>query len=342
MLPFRVWEFLLGAVAAWHIPNKNNESQNLWTSLVLLAVLVAVIIIYPLDQNSLSIWLGHQGMATIFVSLCTAIILAKPLEKTFSNQNIIGRLFCKIGDYSYSIYLVHFPIIILVNYEHFQGTKLGIYGLKNTVIILTLTFIAAYFMFNYVEIIRTKKNFKKSFLVLSLISLLAILISPVINKHKFTNEQNLIFEAWADRDIYRCGKVFRILNPTESVCKIDSIEGSKKVFLVGDSHADSLKASFSKHMVSKEISTYFYVANNPLTSSRTNATALVSDVIRLEISDVVIHFSSSSYQEQNFLSELKIFLSALRAANIDIYFISPVTNIQIPCTPGFIPEDSRR
>ena len=51
-----------------------------------------------------------------------------------------------------------------------------------------------------------------------------------------------------DRAEYRCGKISRIINPTETMCNIGSIVSDERVLLLGNSHADSIKVSFANAM----------------------------------------------------------------------------------------------
>ena len=332
MMPFRVWEFLFGATVAWHFSNITDTRRTLLLSILLPAILIAIIFVYPVKEDNLTILYGHPGIASFLITLFSSLILLKPLHTIFSNSNLFGKLFCKIGDYSYSIYLTHFPIIVLVNYKIFEGTILGSSDIGTITLIVILTFFSSFFLFNYIEKIRSNKNFAKLFFYILLVSLLIFLISPSINKYRFTDKQNLIFDAWTDKDIYRCGKLMRISSPTETVCKISIAENPKKVFLVGNSHADSVKKAFSNSMEQSDISSYFYVANNPLMTPQTSSFYIIADVKRLNISHVAVHFSPEFYTGKTYTDELKKFINDLQEAAIPFSLISPVPtyNFNVP------------
>lgn len=328
MMPFRVWEFLFGATVAWYFSSITSKNRNLKTSLLLFAALISIIFFYPLKDDNLTIWFGHPGFGALLISLFTSIMLIKPMHSAFSDNNLIGRLFGKIGDYSYSIYLVHFPIIVLVNYQIFGGTILGINNLKSLFIILLATLISSYFLFNYIEAIRSHKKFKTLFSLITFLCVIILLFSPQINQIRFTAKQNLIFDAWSDKDKYRCGKLMRILSPAETVCKIGSINSTKKVFLIGNSHADSIKKVFSDTMDSKNLSTFFFVANNPLMISRYSSSLILNDINRLGISYVVIHFSPEFYTGKDYVAELEKFITKLDAEEIPFALIAPVPTFE--------------
>jgi peptidoglycan/LPS O-acetylase OafA/YrhL len=94
---FRGFEFLLGAVIRLQSGRREMHFLNqkyLWP-LILIVLTVKI----P-DEISL-----------VCILLISVLILAKP-EKPIKGSNI----FAKIGDRSYSIYLIHFPIIYIFNY----------------------------------------------------------------------------------------------------------------------------------------------------------------------------------------------------------------------------------
>ena len=60
------------------------------------------------------------------------------------------------------------------------------------------------------------------------------------NDEKLAN----VYSAWEDREVYRCGKLFRIFNPRGKICYLESFVGTENLLLVGNSHADSIKGTF--------------------------------------------------------------------------------------------------
>ena len=162
LLPFRIWEFLLGAVAAWSFPSLANKERGLIPSILSVAALLSMMF-YPIKVESLNIFNGHPGLAALIISLITVFILIRPLHKIFSNLNIIGRFFIMLGKYSYSIYLVHFPIIIIINYTAFGGTLMGYQSFGGLFLILAITILSSILLYHFVETIQRKKDFLKRF-----------------------------------------------------------------------------------------------------------------------------------------------------------------------------------
>ena len=124
MLPFRLWEFLLGygiAKLVFHGTLGKNEAMR-WLGVAGLILLLAIPMI-KVDGNAVNFIQGHPGLSALSVCLATALILGFGLPPVVENLRIAGWLE-KLGQYSYSIYLIHFPLIVLFLYKPFSGTVL--------------------------------------------------------------------------------------------------------------------------------------------------------------------------------------------------------------------------
>lgn len=326
-LPFRVWEFLAGAAAAWYFASAAGERRGLVTSMASVAVLLAVLL-YPINTSAQSVVYGHPGVAAVVTCIATAIVLSRPLHSAFSDGNAVGRFFVSLGKYSYSIYLVHFPIIVLINYTSFGGTHLGYDDLASAVSIVVLTALLSVLFFHFVESIRDKAGFWKRFLVIVAVSLSFVAGGFLWNANQFSAVQHKIFAAWEDRSVYRCGKLFRILNPFESVCPVPARRNGKAVLLVGNSHADSIKEKFADVLARFGTGTYFYVANQPLMGASGGPKTLLHDVRRKQVEAVVVHYSPSFYKNEAHLNRLMQVLSDLKETEVPVYLIAPVPTNQ--------------
>jgi peptidoglycan/LPS O-acetylase OafA/YrhL len=105
LLPTRAWELLIGSVASMVVHNGIVKSVSLKLAVPAFAVLLAS----PFVNSGLS----HPGLDAVVVCFATAIIL-------LANHRLLNgqarMLFVnKLGDLSYSLYLVHWPIIALAN-----------------------------------------------------------------------------------------------------------------------------------------------------------------------------------------------------------------------------------
>ena len=324
MLPTRLWEFLFGACVAWFaIPKRINTFENILL-LVAVMLLLTVVFVYPLPQNSLSIFTGHPSLAALIVVLSTAAIIAIGLDKLVSTEAALSKIFIKLGDYSYSIYLVHFPIIVLVNYSEFGGTRLGYNDSPHLLSIIFLTLVASVFLYTYVEKLRYSTYATATTVGLIATYFVLGVFGGNLNKLGFSQNEIRAFNAWEDRAVYRCGKLHRILNPTSDICLLGDDLNGDRVLLLGNSHADSIKVTFQESMEDNGITTFFYVANNLLMSSAQNANRIFNEVIENRIDAVIIHYSPSFYDNDAHQIEMTSFVDLMDDINISVQFIAPV------------------
>ena len=324
MLPTRFWEFLFGAFAAWHLSQVNKTKVTSLLTLCAVLCLFSVLAFYPILNNSLSIINGHPSLAALIVVASTTIFIAFGIERLIPIKSAISQMFIKIGDYSYSIYLTHFPIIVLVNYNAFGGTRLGFQDATDLITIIILTIVTSYLLFNYVEKIRYTKHASRSTLALIVCCLALVFVGPKINSLNFSKDEIQIFNGWKDRAAYRCGKISRILNPTAKVCILgNELEGGR-VLLLGNSHADSIKTVFQSAITDSGGTTLFYVANDPLMSESHDENTLINEVLLNSISSVVVHFSPGFFDNSHHTERMKAFIKMLTKYEISVFFIAPV------------------
>lgn len=322
-LPFRVWEFLLGAIAAWYFSGGTAKARGAISSLFLVAALLLPLG-FPLREDALDIVRGHPGLAALAVSALTALILSRKLHHSFSDETMLGSVFVTLGKYSYSIYLVHFPVIVLVNYVPFGGTRLGYENFVGLVSIVALTALLSGALYHGVETIKDRDGFGRRFLLVSLFSFAAVIGGVTLNASRFDVGTHKIFAAGTDRDTYRCGKVYRLLNPGGHLCNLSNNSSDNKVLLIGNSHADSIKYVFEEELQKYDIDTYFYVTNEPLMGSLVTPELVLEDVRRRNIRAVVLHYFPGFYADPSYVSNLTALVLGLSNAGVDLYLISPV------------------
>ena len=328
MLPTRIWEFLFGAFAAWFIlSDKESNLQNYLRFLSIFTV-VAVLAFYPLSPVSANILTGHPGLAVLIVVIGTTILLVLRIDKIISIHSSIVKGLIKLGDYSYSIYLTHFPIIILVNYKPFRGNILGFDTIWNLALILILTFFSSYILYNYVERLRYAKKITILLLSVAFSCVVMSVYGSHVSNLRFSEKELAIFNSLQDRGQYRCGKLFRILNPTSSICRLGQVNSKNRILLLGDSHADSLKTAFTNAMDGVNYSTYFYISYNPLMSERSNSKVIMDETLKNKIDSVAIHFSIGLFENSDYVLQLKSFLNLMKESNIRVFFIAPVPTYQ--------------
>jgi peptidoglycan/LPS O-acetylase OafA/YrhL len=291
-LPFRVWEFLIGAYVAWNPRDDGADSNNPRLAYVALGLLIASLLVMPLKPDHRGIFTGHPSAAAAWVAFLTGALIHLRLPQR-ALATTLGKATAKLGDYSYSIYLVHFPAIVLWNYLEFGGTILAQTSLQKSLATLLTIVVAATLSYRYGE--RGFRHFfaTRAFRVMAPIGLvLAAFATASLNEHRFNDSDRNIFSAWTDRSPYRCGKAFRVLHPTKEICQLGDLKHPNSVLLIGNSHADSIKVSFAAAAEQNGLDTYFVVANDPLTGNKVSAAKLVEEAQALGIRFMAVHFSN--------------------------------------------------
>ncbi|MGB9040775.1 MAG: acyltransferase family protein [Acinetobacter calcoaceticus] len=319
MMPLRMWEFLIGFIVAYYLTNNGNikfDSYR-WAGLLGLVALCAIPFIH-VDGQTLSRAQGHPSFIALFVCIATGLVLGFGIPKVFED-NPISKFLAKIGDYSYSIYLVYFPIIVLYLYEPFSGTILYPKVYSDKAILLVLIIIASILMHKFVETRRVTKVTKVYWF--SLVSLVLLTgAAKVAPTTMYDQKEQNIFKGLEDRATYRCGKLSRILDPDAISCKINKEDFKKSVLLVGNSHADSIKTAFANVAGSHKFNTYFLVSNTPLMDSSVTPEMLLNEAKKLNVDMLVLHFSPKAISKD--VIEQVVYLA--EKANIDVKFILPV------------------
>ena len=105
LLPTRAWELGLGSVVALLV-RRNWLGERRWPVLRLGCVLLLATIPLLVDEQ------GHPGIAALSVCLATAVLLVPGCDLA---QRGWLRPFVAIGNRSYSMYLVHWPVLAFAN-----------------------------------------------------------------------------------------------------------------------------------------------------------------------------------------------------------------------------------
>jgi hypothetical protein len=275
----------------------------------------------PLAPEHTNVVLGHPAAASALVSVATGGVLAFGLPKSLQSGGA-GRALSAVGDWSYSIYLAHFPVIVLFLYVPFSGTilKPPTYGeLATVVVAIALLSAALYFV--------VERKFKLRSVALApagaFALMLAAQVSKPINALTVSEPERRIISALTDRGTFRCGLPFRMLNPIADFCELPS--GSAHdlrngILLVGDSHADAIKEAFVRVASEAGYRVYLTVANGSLLRGRHDDKWLLRVVSRAGVSQVVFHFSPGNLK----LDPIKTLGEQLAGRGINSALLLPV------------------
>ncbi len=322
-LPFRLWEFLIGFGVAMYA-DRHKARDRVYVGL---AALIALIFIsqLPVDGKALGFIHGQPGVVALLISVSTAIVLAFGIPRWMEDA-VVSRLLVKIGDYSYSIYLAHFIVITLFLYRPFSGTVLKTDSGRQTLELVLLICGGAFLLYHTVERAFRRNTNPRLIWGASGAAIVASIafaqLGLVMQRTMIPAREMLIYQALDDRSDYRCGKVFRILHPLARSCEISDhiARPTHRVMLVGDSHADAIKETFTAAAQARNVAVYFMVQNEPLKADGFTAQALIKEAQSRRIDSVVLHYASGA-AESTALNELA---ELAQVHSIRMSFIMPV------------------
>lgn len=286
MMPLRFWEFGLGMlVASWR---GERPTVPKWLFPVAAVALIAMQSLLPLNGTRQDIVWGHPSIAALTACLLTCTMLASQLDASVILGSQVGRAVKGVGDISYSLYLVHFPIFAIYSYVPFEGTRLAPETAWSAFLLLALTAAAAVSLHRFVERPATKLvHWPRVGAAVLTTGAVAIALAPIQLAALDSYDRNL-FSAGRDRAEYRCGKWMRLFQPTETFCKFGE-DSDHLVLLVGDSHSDAIKQSFVASAQRHRLGVGMPVENEAL--SEFGATWLVGEAARLGADTVFLHHS---------------------------------------------------
>jgi peptidoglycan/LPS O-acetylase OafA/YrhL len=324
MVPLRLWEFLLGYGVAKHIPKlvAGKNSILSWLGAAFLVVLISIPML-SVDGEALGFMHSHPGINAMFVCTATAVILAVGLPPAIETLRI-ATVLEHLGQYSYSIYLVHFPVIVLFLYQPFMGTILKTSGYWQTLALISMIVVLSVLMYRYVEYpLRADKKTPKRIVAFAIVVLALCPLGVLLQKLIIPEKEMMVYQAWTDRSEYRCGKIKRILDPMAVSCEVtDALEKPiHRIILVGNSHADSIKTTFASVAQSKNISVRFMVDNEPLMAVNKITPEVLIDEAKSKNTDaIVLHYSPGAIN----LPTILRLVTLAKDNGITVSFILPV------------------
>jgi peptidoglycan/LPS O-acetylase OafA/YrhL len=329
MMPLRLWEFMIGYFVALYFSNAGRILIRVKNSLLGGICFLALLAIpfSPVNGAKPALLLGHPGLAALGVCVATGGVLTFGLPAIVEKSGI-GNALELIGKYSYSIYLVHYPVIVLWLYKPFSGTILSPSTPAAVAAILALIAILSFLLYYGAERAGAKLYSAQRALVVSVSIIALSLLMPQFVLKRFSEPERKIFAAWTDRAVYRCGKLFRLLHPKSKLCELTNLikAESGRLLLVGDSHADAIKVSFARVAAAQGYRVFFTVDNDPLSRGLNKSKELLSEAKARNIDAVFFHFSSHARLLEDKIDPL---IAQLAAENIRAVLLMPVPHYDV-------------
>ena len=229
----RAWEFLAGAFVATISPCKFNKVAKFIIVVLSFSIVLSSLIFANPNSNMLQVFtlLVVTGTGVlIYVGFSNAFF--KPLEE--------------IGDISYSLYLIHWPIIAVALF-HFKGID---EFLAIGILLCSLT-LAKLVTVNFENPIRFRLDYLRSGKFwLSILMPILILCSFAWSQGYSIDQRSRLFELNnASPVIYQNGCHTYASKPKMMGCDFGDLKSNKLVMLVGDSHAAQWFPGFERASV---------------------------------------------------------------------------------------------
>ena len=246
MLPTRIWELLIGTLIAFlefkkkNLVNRFGKNQ-IFSFFGFLLILVSFIIF----DNSTK----HPSFLSLIPMAGTGLILFFQTNQSNQVLKILSsKILVNIGLISYSLYLIHFPILA------FFRIYFGDLNLSNIAFITPLIFFVSFLSYKYIEKpFRDKKvvNSKKLVFLFTISFILLISSSFYLINTKglsfrlpeiFSNESHLrIRDKLQDKN----GTCF---HRQDAFCNFNNFKKRPKVILVGDSIMGSISYNLKERL----------------------------------------------------------------------------------------------
>lgn len=234
LLSARAWEMIIGGVAYLYpfTLQKNRKKFVEWTGL---ALVVGSYFLISAENP----WPGYLAL---FPVLGSFLIIQAQRNDSIITSNIV---FQKIGAWSYSIYLWHWPLVVIIyifplpNYYIYPGMALSI--------------LFGFLSYKYVERIKFRNDFSSLFSyfrskpiymagIVALLGSILFVESQAFTSYRLSADQIVITEQkLRDPREPVCGKVENGVSPR---CLYG--EGPVKAIVIGDSHANAQIAAIGE------------------------------------------------------------------------------------------------
>ena len=353
----RYWEFCVGAILYYVSQSKIPKFSS--KSIKLIGI--------KFESNSLSLTLislfvlfGPNNFLYILIVLIA--FQKKLLWETNKQNHRILKLLSHLGDISYSLYLVHYPIIWIFSHspilEHFNIEQNSISMMLISLVVTYLTGLLLYKKIECVYRIDDSRNTyrKQKFKKLQIFLILSCIFGIWMSSNNFYLKNTVLSRPMNQMDPTFNQKC-QIIDGKD-ICSFAS-SSKKKILIIGDSHAGSISktlvsiaGTFGSVDVFLKSGCQYLSSDNYVKAPRSDVektcfeySKKISNMVANKKYDLIIAsyrsstLNNSSYSVEEY-SKMKIqsLLYLIRVNNSELLFIGPVP--EFPLNPDFF--DSNR
>ena len=236
LLPTRIWQFGLGSFFAIL---QLREYSNIFKYSQIISIISFVLILI-----GLLIKFDNQTL-TLIVSFGTVLFLFFTLnENNFIIFALKSYLFTSIGKISYSVYLYHWPVAVVLVYYYVSEPPLLV-----SLLGIFISFFFGMLSYRFVEVpFRYQFNLKSSVILIFACALISFSIFKFQNNYTKQND----LDTWAETTgtNYRCPISSYFPYGALRACLLEEGELNKKdkILLLGNSHAQMYAPLFSESL----------------------------------------------------------------------------------------------
>jgi peptidoglycan/LPS O-acetylase OafA/YrhL len=332
LTPSRLWEFFLGGIL--FVTRKKFPKLGMNPKWIKLSIFF-LIVIFCLFANNISPY--HIRNNYIVLLLCLVFIGLPDMRLSVLNNKVIDFF----ADISYPLYLIHWPIIVLLRYVH-----IGEVSLPTKLSFMLIVVILSYLIFRFIE-----KPLLRKKMYMSLIGFIAILPCALIlnsSASRFNNDFTHDVFSSAVNSHFRCELKDYFLLGDSRACSVgkDAVLSEGSFVLLGNSHMQMYTPIFAELADAQNVSGVLVPLNSCLPLPNLNRSRECSEKARNNIETLIANFSNTlvfvgmtwhhdrlwssveskeiSVSPDDYLSELNELRSILSQNNIDVIVIGPL------------------
>ncbi|MBK6726682.1 MAG: acyltransferase [Xanthomonadales bacterium] len=145
LLPTRAWELLVGSLSAVLVTNQATHAVAKWMFWPSLLIVLAL--------PTVAAWGTHPGVSAVLVTTATAMLLLR--RHPVLNDGMPIRQLGQLGNISYSLYLLHWPLLAFANNAYVSGVPTTV---RASLLLLAVALAAL--LYRYVELPVWRSNWR--------------------------------------------------------------------------------------------------------------------------------------------------------------------------------------